>query len=65
MSMTGSMCVSMTGRPTFAQRQNEQRRQSYGYYQTAKTIKEQHLDYANRQPMRDGLEIRNFFDEED
>ena len=38
--MTGSMCVSMTGRPTFAQRQNEQRRQSYGYYQTAKAIKE-------------------------
>lgn len=40
MSMTGSMCVSMTGRPTFAQRQNEQRRQSYGYYQVAKAIKE-------------------------
>lgn len=39
MSMTGSMCVSMTGRPTFAQRQNEQRRQSYGYYQVAKAIK--------------------------
>ena len=36
MSMTSSMCVSMTGRPTFAQRQNEQRRQSYDYYQVAK-----------------------------
>ena len=65
MSMTSSMCISMTGRPTFAQRQNENRRQSYGYYQNAKEIKERYLDYANNQPMRDGLEIRNFFDEED
>lgn len=37
--MTSSMCVSVTDRPSFAQRQNEQRRQSYGYYQTAKKIK--------------------------
>ena len=37
--MTGSMCVSMTGKPTFAQRQNEQRRQSYGYYQVAQREK--------------------------
>ena len=36
MSMTGSMCVSMTGRPTFAQTQNENRRQRHGYYQVAK-----------------------------
>lgn len=39
MSMTRSMCVSMTGRPTFSQRQNEQRRQSYEYYQVAQRIK--------------------------
>lgn len=56
MSMTGSMCVSMTGRPTFAQRQNEQRRQSYGYYQVAKAIKEQQK--GNR-PIHNGLENRN------
>lgn len=36
MSMTGSMCVSMTGRPTRLQIANEQRRQRYGYLQTAK-----------------------------
>lgn len=39
MSMTGSMCVSMTGRPTHMQIANEQRRQSYGYYQVAKATK--------------------------
>jgi len=32
MSMTRSMCVSMTGRPTFLQMRNEQKRQSYNYY---------------------------------
>lgn len=62
--MTGSMCQSMTGRPTRAQIANEQRRQSYGYYQNAKAIKEQYLDYASNQPMRDGMEIRNFLNEE-
>ncbi len=53
MSMTGSMCVSMTGRPTRAQIANEQRRQSYGYYQNAKVTNEK---YAGNQPMRDGKE---------
>ena len=33
MSMTASMCVSMTGRPTHLQIANEQRRKAYGYYQ--------------------------------
>lgn len=54
-SMTGSMCISMTGRPTRLQIVNEQRRQSYGYYQNAKATKEKH---ASNQPMRDGLEIK-------
>lgn len=31
MSMTASMCLSMTGRPTRAQILNEQRRNSYSY----------------------------------
>ena len=65
MSMTSSMCVSMTGRPTRLQVANEQRRQSYGYYQNAKASKERYLDYASNQPMRDGLEIRSFLNEED
>ncbi len=34
MSMTGSMCVSMTGRPTRLQIANEQRRQRYDYLRT-------------------------------
>ena len=38
--MTHSMCVSMTGRPTAYQIANEARRQSYSYYQIAKTAKE-------------------------
>ena len=38
--MTGSMCISMTGRPTMAQIINEQNRQRYEYYQIAKVIKE-------------------------
>lgn len=58
MSMTSSMCRSMTGRPTRMQIANEQRRQSYGYYQNAKASKERYLDYASNQPMRDGLETR-------
>ena len=61
MNMTGSMCTSMTGRPTRLQVANEQRRQRYGYYQNAKASKER---YASNQPMRDGLEIRNFLNEE-
>lgn len=61
MSMTSSMCISMTGRPTRLQVANEQRRQQYGYYQNAK---ERYLDYASNQPARDGLEIRNFLNEE-
>lgn len=40
MSMTGSMCVSMTGRPTQAQILNEQRRNSYEYIRIANKIKE-------------------------
>ena len=47
MSMTGSMCISMTGRPTRAQIANEQRRQSYGYLQQnakAKANKEDDFD---------------------
>ena len=39
--MTNSMCCSMTGHNSYAQRQNEVRRQSYGYYQVATAIKEQ------------------------
>ena len=46
--MTGSMCISMTGRPTTYQIMNETRRTSYSYYQTAKAIKE--ADKGNRQP---------------
>lgn len=38
--MTGSMCVSMTGRSTRAQIVNEQRRNSYEYIRTANKIKE-------------------------
>lgn len=38
--MTGSMCVSMTGRPTRAQILNEQRRNSYEYIRIANKIKE-------------------------
>ena len=37
--MTGSMCVSMTGRPTRAQIVNEQRRNSYEYIRVANAIK--------------------------
>lgn len=44
MSMTSSMCVSMTGRPTRAQIANEQRRQSYGYLQNAKANEEDDFD---------------------
>ena len=40
MSMTGSMCVSMTGRPTQAQIFNEQRRNSYEYIRVTNKIKE-------------------------
>lgn len=40
MSMTGSMCVSMIGRPTQAQILNEQRRNSYEYIRVANKIKE-------------------------
>ena len=40
MSMTGSMCVSMIGRPTQAQIMNEQRRNSYDYIRVANKIKE-------------------------
>jgi len=56
MSMTGSMCVSMTGRPTHLQIANEQRRQSYGYYQNAKaTNKREENQYAIRkQPYNSG-----------
>jgi len=36
--MTGSMCVSMTGRLTFAQQQNDQRRQNYEYYQVTQRL---------------------------
>ena len=64
MSMTASMCQSMTGKQTRLQNANEKRRQSYGYYQTAKEIKSNYLDYASNQPMRDGLEIRSFFEED-
>lgn len=39
MSMTGSMCVSMTGRPTPAQIANNERRAAYSYYQIATAYK--------------------------
>ena len=39
MSMCSSMCKSMTGRPTRAQVYNEQKRQSYGYYQNSLHVK--------------------------
>jgi hypothetical protein len=45
MSMTESMCVSMTGRPTRAQIANEQRRQSYGYLQNAKAKASEEDDF--------------------
>ncbi len=47
--MTKSMCVSMTGRPTHLQIANEQRRQSYTYYQVAKAAKEKYIDCASNQ----------------
>lgn len=45
MSMTSSMCVSMTGRPTRLQIANESRRQSYDYLQqNAKASEEDDFD---------------------
>ena len=57
MNMTSSMCVSMTGRPTPMQVRNNEMRKNYEYYNVAK-----YLDYASNQPMRDGEEMRDFFD---
>ncbi len=57
MNMTSSMCVSMTGRPTQMQVRNNEMRKNYEYYKVAK-----YLDYASNQPMRDGEEMRDFFD---
>ncbi len=37
--MPSSMCISTTGRPTFAQMQNEQRRQRYEYYRVSQAVK--------------------------
>lgn len=50
--MTNSMCVSMTGRTTRLQIANEQRRQSYTYYQVAKIVKEISV---NNQNEKEGL----------
>lgn len=49
MSMTRSMCLSMTGRPTRAQILNEQRRNSYSYLPKGGQYEEQKIQTRHRQ----------------
>ena len=47
MSMTQSMCLSMTGRPTRAQIINEQRRNSYFYLPKGGQYEKQEIQTRN------------------
>ncbi len=49
MSMTASMCLSMTGRPTRAQIINEQIRNSYSYLPKGGQYEEQKIQTGYRQ----------------